>query len=81
MKSFEDRVHIPYTLAYSLYTSVVSGLEKCLVKDVKNVTKRIISGFWKKAHAYLQTILKAPVKFQKDQSKTEGGVTSVVLGL
>ena len=29
----------------------------------------------KKPHAYLQTILKAPVKFQKDQLKTVVGVT------
>ena len=28
----------------------------------------------KKTHAYLQTILKAPVKFQKDRTKTVGGV-------
>ena len=28
----------------------------------------------KKLYAYLQTILKAPVKFQKDQTKTVGGV-------
>ena len=28
----------------------------------------------KKPHAYLQTILKAPVKFQKDWPKTVGGV-------
>ena len=28
----------------------------------------------KKPHAYLQTIHKAPVKFQKDQPKTVGGV-------
>ena len=28
----------------------------------------------KKPHAYLQTILKAPVKFQKDWPKTGGGV-------
>ena len=28
----------------------------------------------KKTHAYLQTILKAPVKFQKDWPKTVGGV-------
>ena len=28
----------------------------------------------KKTHAYLQTILKAPVKFQKDQTKTVVGV-------
>ena len=29
----------------------------------------------KKSHAYLQTILKAPVKFQKDRLKTVVGVT------
>ena len=29
----------------------------------------------KKTHAYLQTILKAPVRFQKDRTKTVGGVT------
>ena len=29
----------------------------------------------KKRHAYLQTILKAPVKFQKDRLKTVAGVT------
>ena len=28
----------------------------------------------KKTHAYLQTILKAPVKIQKDRPKTVGGV-------
>ena len=28
----------------------------------------------KKQHAYLQTILKAPEKFQKDRTKTVGGV-------
>ena len=28
----------------------------------------------KKTHAYLQTILKTPVKFQKDRTKTVGGV-------
>ena len=27
----------------------------------------------KKAHAHLQTILKTPVKFQKDRTKTVGG--------
>ena len=39
----------------------------------KNVIKnnfRIV----KKQYAYLQTILKAPVKFEKDWPKTEGGV-------
>ena len=28
----------------------------------------------KKTHAHLQTILKTPVKFQKDRTKTVGGV-------
>ena len=28
----------------------------------------------KKAHAYLQTIIKAPVNLQQDQPKTVGGV-------
>ena len=28
----------------------------------------------KKPHAYLQTILKTPVKFQKDRTETVGGV-------
>ena len=31
----------------------------------------------KKPHAYLQTILKAPVKFQKDRLKTVVGVTGI----
>ena len=55
----------------------------------KNVIKnkfRIL----KKQYAYLQTILKAPLKFEKDWPKTVGGVVaegtyslyiSVVLGL
>ena len=43
------------------------------VKNEKNVIKnnfRIL----KKQYAYLQTILKAPVKFEKDWPKTVGGV-------
>ena len=43
------------------------------VKNAKNVIKnnfRIL----KKQYAYLQTILKAPVKFEKDWPKTVGGV-------
>ena len=41
--------------------------------ELKNVTKnnfRIL----KKQYAYLQTILKAPVKFEKDWPKNVGGV-------
>ena len=58
---------------YSLYISVVLGLEKNLKNEKKNVLKnnfRIL----KKQYAYLQTILKAPVKFKKDWPKTVGGV-------
>ena len=58
---------------YSLYISVVLGLEKTKLKKKQNVIKnnfRIL----KKQYAYLQTILKAPVKFEKDWPKTVGGV-------
>ena len=59
---------------YSLYISVVLGLEKSLkLKMKKNVIKnnfRIL----KKQYTYLQTILKAPVKFEKDWPKTVVGV-------
>ena len=43
----------------------------------KMCKKVIINNFriLKKSHAYLQTILKAPVKFQKDRLKTVVGVT------
>ena len=34
----------------------------------------------KKTHAYLQAILKAQVKFQKDQPKTVGGVKGIKAG-
>ena len=44
------------------------ALKKVYVKNAKRVTKyfKILN----KARAYLQTILKAPVKFQEDRSKT-----------
>ena len=47
--------------------------KKSKLKMQKNVIKnnfRIL----KKQYAYLQTILKAPVKFEKDWPKTVGGV-------
>ena len=47
--------------------------KKSKLKMKKNVIKnnfRIL----KKQYAYLQTILKAPVKFEKDWPKTVGGV-------
>ena len=45
-------------------------------KSVKNAEKVIKNYFriLKKPHAYLQAILKAHVKFQKDRPKTVGGV-------
>ena len=62
-----DKMDTPHTLL-RYYGTKMSKL-KC-----KKVTKnnfRIL----KKAHAYLQTISKASVKFQKDKSKTVGEVT------
>ena len=57
-----------------MYISVVLGLEKkSKLKMKKNVIKnnfRIL----KKQYAYLQTILKASVKFEKDWPKSVGGV-------
>ena len=45
-------------------------------KKLKNAEKVIKNYFriLKKTHAHLQTILKTPVKFQKDRTKTAGGV-------
>ena len=52
--------------------------------SVKNAKKVIKNNFriLKKQYAYLQTILKTPVKFQKDWPKTVGGVadTRMVVG-
>ena len=53
----------------------IRAQKKSKLKMKKNVIKnnfRIL----KKQHAYLQTILKACVKFQKDWLKTVGGVAS-----
>ena len=46
------------------------------MSKLKNAEKVIKNYFriLKKPHAYLQAILKAHVKFQKDQPKTVGGV-------
>ena len=52
---------------------MVLGLEKSLLKMKKNVIKNNFK-ILKKQYAYLQTILKAPVKFEKDWPKTVGGV-------
>ena len=51
----------------------IRARKKSKLKMKKNVIKnnfRIL----KKQYAYLQTILKAPVKFEKDWPKTVGGV-------
>ena len=60
----------------------IRAQKKSKLKMKKNVIKnnfRIL----KKQYAYLQTILKAPVKFEKDWPKTVGGVagTRMVGGL
>ena len=57
----------------SLHTSVVLELKKCLNKNAEKVIKNYFR-ILKKPHAILQAILKAHVKFQKDQPKTVGGV-------
>ena len=44
-------------------------------KSIKNIFRN----YKKKAHAYLRTIPKAPVKFQKDTSNTVGGVARIRL--
>ena len=57
----------------SLYTPVVLELKKCLSKKCGKSNKNYFR-ILKKPHAYLQAILKAHVKFQKDRPKTVGGV-------
>ena len=58
----------------------VKGTRYLLPIDFYNIRTQKMSKFKmckdseKKTHAYLQTILKAPVKFQKDRPKTVGGV-------
>ena len=44
-----------------------------MVKNEKNVIKNNFR-IQKKQYAYLQTILKAPVKFEKDWPKIVGGI-------
>ena len=53
---------------YNIRTQKMTKFKMC--KVIKN-NFRIL----KKPHAYLQAILKAPVKFQKDRFKTVVGVT------
>ena len=47
--------------------------QKMSVKNAEKVIKNYFR-ILKKPHAYLQTILKTPVKFQKDRTETVGGV-------
>ena len=47
--------------------------QKMSVKNAEKVIKNYFR-ILKKPHAYLQAILKAHVKFQKDRPKTVGGV-------
>ena len=47
--------------------------QKMSVKNAEEVVKNYFR-ILKKPHAYLQAILKAHVKFQKDRTKTVGGV-------
>ena len=47
--------------------------QKMSVKNAEKVIKNYFR-ILKKTHAYLQAILKTPVKFQKNQPKTVGGV-------
>ena len=53
----------------------IRAQKKSKLKMVKNVIKNNFRTL-KKQYAYLQTILKAPVKFEKDWPKTVGGVAS-----
>ena len=59
-------------------TRYLLPIDFCNIRTQKcqNVQKVIKNNFriLKEPHAYLQTILKAPVKFQKDRTKTVGGV-------
>ena len=58
--------HYPFTLIVKMPEKWLSST--CGESDKKNL--RIIC----KPHAYLQTMYKTPVKFQKNQYKTVGGV-------
>ena len=58
--------HYPFTLIVKMPEKWLSST--CGKSDKNNL--RIIS----KSHAYLQTMYKTPVKFQKNRYKTVGGV-------
>ena len=57
--------HYPFTLTVKMPEKWLSSNSEKVIKS----NLRIIS----KPHAYLQTMFKTPVKFQKNQYKTVGG--------
>ena len=64
-------MHTRYPLSIHFNCSIHAS--EMTVQNVEKLTKiklRIIS----KPHAYLQTMTKTPIKFQKDRHKTVGGV-------
>ena len=70
----------PKTVGGVADTRYILHIHICSIRarkmSVKNAKKVIKNNFriLKKQYAYLQTILKTPVKFQKDSPKTVGGV-------
>ena len=58
--------HYPFTLTVKMPEKWLSSITEKVIKN----NLRIIS----KPHAYLQTMYNTPVKFQKNQYKTVGGV-------
>ena len=73
-KDRPENVGVPHTrYILPIHFCSIRAQKKSKLKMKKNVIKnnfRIL----KKQYAYLQTILKAPVKFEKDWLKTVGGV-------
>ena len=68
-----------YILPIHFCSTGIRALKKSKLKMKKNVIKnnfRIL----KKQYAYLQTILKAPVKFEKDWPKTVGVAGTRMVG-
>ena len=58
--------HYPFTLIVKMSEKWLSSTgEKVLKNNLRNISK---------PHAYLQTMYKTPVKFQKNRYKTVGGV-------
>ena len=67
----------PKTVGGVKGTRYLLPIDFCNIRTQKMSVKNVIKNYFrilKKPHADLQTILKIPVKFQKDQTKTVGGV-------